>query len=108
MTVIKGINYLGITFLSRWKICTQKTIIHYWKKLKTTHRDTDADTMFLDWKDIVKILIKNDVMLKGIYRFKSTPMKIPMAFFTEQGHIIKICVETQKVFNSQNDLEKEE
>ena len=47
-------------------------------------------------------------MLKGIYRFKSTPMKIPMAFFTEQGHIIKICVETQKVFNSQNDLEKEE
>ena len=59
-------------------------------------------------EDIVKILIKNDVMLKGIYRFKSTPMKIPMAFFTEQGHIIKICVETQKVFNSQNDLEKEE
>jgi len=64
--------------------------------------------MFLDWKDIVKILIKNDVMLKGIYRFKSIPVKIPMAFFTELGHIIKICVETQKAFNSQNDLEKEE
>ena len=74
----------------------------------TTQKDADADTMFLDWKDIVKILIKNDVMLKGIYRFKSIPVKIPMAFFTELGHIIKICVETQKAFNSQNDLEKEE
>ena len=50
--------------------------------------------MFLDWKDIVKILIKIDAMLKGIYRFKSIPVKIPMAFFTKLGPIIKICVET--------------
>ena len=63
--------------------------------------------MFLDWKDIVKILIKIDAMLKGIYRFKSIPVKIPMAFFTKLGHIIKICVETRNTFNSQNDLEKE-
>ena len=63
--------------------------------------------MSLDWKDIVKILIKIDVMLKGIYRFKSIPMKIPMAFFTKLGHIINICVETRKTFNSQNNLEKE-
>ena len=45
---------------------------------------------------------------KAIYRFSALSIKTPMAFFTElKQKNLKICMETQKIPNSQSHLEKE-
>ena len=38
-TVTKRIKYLGINLPKETKTCTSKTIIHWWKKSKTTQAD---------------------------------------------------------------------
>ena len=45
---------------------------------------------------------------KAVYRFCAISIKFSVAFFTElKQEKLKICVETQKTPNSQNNLEKE-
>ena len=52
-------------------------------------------------------IVKMTMLPNAIYRFNVIPIKLPMAFFTEQKNLT-IHMETQKALNSQSNLEKEE
>ena len=57
-------------------------------------------------------IVKMTILPNVSYRFNVTPTKLPMAFFTEleqqqQKKPLTIHVETQKIPNSQSNLEEE-
>ena len=41
-------------------------------------------------------------------RFSTSPIRTPVEFLLELDHFLKICMETQKIQNSQNHLDKEQ
>ena len=72
-----------------------------------TKRWTDILCSWTGRMNIVKMTIQP----KAIYRYNAILIKIPMALFffyrTRTNNSI-LCRETQKILNSQNNLEKEE
>lgn len=52
-------------------------------------------------------MVKMAILLKDIYRFNTTPFKIPTQFSTEieKSHL-KIHMETQKIIDSQRNPEQ--
>jgi len=54
-------------------------------------------------------IVKVSVLLNAIYRFSAIPIEILMAFFSEvEKNTPKMYMESQKVPNSQRNLEKEQ
>ena len=53
--------------------------------------------------------VKMTILSNVIYRYNATPIKLPMALFTElEQKNFTICIETQKTPSSQSNLEKVE
>ena len=82
--------------------CTQKTVRHWWTKMKMTQ----TDGKLYHVHGLEKLILKWPYS-KAIYRFNAIPSKTPIIHRSRTNNF-KICMETQRPPNSKNNLEKEE
>ena len=82
----------------------QKTIRHWWKKLKMTQADGKIYHV-LGWKNQH---CENDYTTQSNLQIQCNPYQITNGiFYRTRKKNLKICMETQKTLNSQSSLEKE-
>ena len=94
MIAPKRTKELGINLTEEVKdLCTEK----FKTLMRERQKSMEIYPMSMDWKNTVKMFIVP----------KAITIKIAMAFFTEvEKNNSKICVELQKLLNSQSNFEK--